>query len=79
MVNLKLGTGRQHQIRKHAALANHAIIGDLRYGDRRYNSKITQRYGIDQLCLCASKLELVLDSEELCFEVALPKIWSTLF
>ena len=78
MVNLTLGTGRQHQIRKHAALANHAVIGDLRYGDRRYNNMITQRYGIDQLCLCASKLELVLDSEELCFEVALPKIWSTL-
>jgi 23S rRNA-/tRNA-specific pseudouridylate synthase len=79
MVNLTLETGRQHQIRKHAALANHAVIGDLRYGDRRYNSKISQLYGIDQLCLCASKLELVLDSEKLCFEVALPKIWSTLF
>jgi len=78
MVKLTLGTGRQHQIRKHAALANHAVIGDLRYGDRRYNTKITQRYGIEQLCLCASKLELVLDSEELCFEVALPKIWSAL-
>ena len=79
MVNLKLGTGRQHQIRKHAALANHAVIGDLRYGDRLYNSKMTQRYGIDQLCLCASKLELVLDSKKRCFEVAIPQIWSTLF
>jgi 23S rRNA-/tRNA-specific pseudouridylate synthase len=79
MVNLTLRTGRQHQIRKHAAIANHAVIGDHRYGDRRYNSKITQRFGIDQLCLCASKLELFLDSEKRCFEIALPKIWSTLF
>ncbi len=78
LVNITLETGRQHQIRKHAALANHAVIGDLRYGDRRYNSKISQRFGIDQLCLCASKLELVLDSEKRCFEVNVPKIWSTL-
>ena len=78
MVNVTLETGRQHQIRKHAALANHAVIGDVRYGDRRYNTMMEQRYGINQLCLCASKLELVLDSEELCFEVPLPQIWATL-
>ena len=78
MLSLRLGTGRQHQIRKHAAIAGHAIIGDLRYGDRRYNTKITQRYGINQLCLCASKLELVLDAEQQCFEVDPPQIWSAL-
>jgi 23S rRNA-/tRNA-specific pseudouridylate synthase len=79
MVSLTLGTGRQHQIRKHAALAKHAVIGDLRYGDKRYNAKLTQRYGINQLCLCASQLEVVLDSEPLLLNVALPTMWSSFF
>ena len=79
LVNLTLGTGRQHQIRKHAALANHPVVFDQRYGDRRYNTKITQRYGFDQLCLCATKLDLVIDSERVSLEVALPKNWSLFF
>lgn len=79
MVSLTLGTGRQHQIRKHAALAKHAVIGDLRYGDKRYNAKIAQRYGTKQLCLCASHLEITLGSEKRIFEVDLPKKWSLFF
>lgn len=33
---LVLESGRQHQIRKHAALARCEIIGDFRYGDSKY-------------------------------------------
>ena len=32
-VRLTLDTGRKHQLRIHAALAGHAIVGDRRYGD----------------------------------------------
>lgn len=77
-VKLRLGTGRQHQIRKHAVLAKHQVVGDSRYGERRYNSMITKRYGFDELCLCASKLEVTLNGVPFCFEAPLPKVWSKL-
>ena len=32
-VRLTLDTGRKHQLRVHAALAGHPILGDRRYGD----------------------------------------------
>ncbi len=40
LCEFNLITGRQHQIRKHAALAKHALVGDQRYGDKSYNKKI---------------------------------------
>ena len=78
MINLTLGTGRQHQIRKHAVLAKHQVVGDARYGDRRYNTMIAKRYGWSELCLCASKLEVALDGVPHCFEAPLPDGWSAL-
>lgn len=78
MVHLTLGTGRQHQIRKHATLAKHQVVGDTRYGDRRYNSMIAKRYQMDELCLCASKLEVAINGTQYCFEVNLPTTWSAL-
>jgi tRNA pseudouridine65 synthase len=44
LCEFRLGTGRQHQIRKHAALAKHAIIGDSRYGSPNLNKKIMEIY-----------------------------------
>jgi tRNA pseudouridine65 synthase len=51
-------TGRQHQIRKHAAVANHALVGDPRYGDERYNKKISGIYKTSRLFLHCSRLEI---------------------
>ena len=79
MVNLTLMTGRQHQIRKHAVLAKHQVVGDARYGDRRYNNMITKRYGFEELCLCANKLEVTVNGKPCCFEAPLPAGWSVLF
>lgn len=78
MVCLTLDTGRQHQIRKHAAMAKHQVVGDTRYGDRRYNSMIAKRYQMDELCLCASRLDVAIDGTQYCFEVNLPTTWSAL-
>lgn len=78
MVHLTLGTGRQHQIRKHAALAKNQVVGDTRYGDRRYNTMIAKRYQMDELCLCASKLEVSIQGAQYCFDVNLPTTWSAL-
>lgn len=54
----ELHTGRQHQIRRHAALAKHAIVGDKRYGESRFNRKIEDLYGIHRMFLHAMTLEL---------------------
>jgi len=78
MVSLTLGTGRQHQIRKHTALAKHAVVGDTRYGERRYNTMIAKRYQMNDLCLCASKLEIKIDGVQYCFDVNVPTTWSAL-
>lgn len=53
-----LMTGRQHQIRKHAALANHPLVGDERYGDPKYNKKIADLYGLVRMCLHCSLIEI---------------------
>jgi len=48
-------TGRQHQIRKHAALAKHALVGDPRYGDAKYNGRMQELYKTSRLFLhCAA-------------------------
>ncbi len=79
MVKVHLDTGRQHQIRKHALLAKHPVVGDTRYGDKRYNRSIQRRYGIDQLCLCANRLDVVLEGQPYSFEAPLPPSWSKFF
>jgi tRNA pseudouridine65 synthase len=51
-------TGRQHQIRKHAALANHSIVGDPRYGDKNYNLKMAKLYKTPRMFLHCSEIKL---------------------
>ncbi len=55
-VSVEIATGRQHQIRKHAALAKHPIIGDRRYNDAKYNQKIAEIYQDSRMQLHAQKL-----------------------
>jgi 23S rRNA-/tRNA-specific pseudouridylate synthase len=65
---LKLNTGRQHQIRKHAALANHAIVGDPRYNDASYNANIFKIYDIQRMFLHAEKISFEYEKENYSFE-----------
>lgn len=58
LCEFNLITGRQHQIRKHAAVANHAIVGDPRYGDDRYNKKMAELYKTKRMFLHCTQLEL---------------------
>lgn len=58
-VEIELVTGRQHQIRRHAVLAGHEVIGDSRYGDPRYVKAIAARIGqTPRLMLHAQRLSL---------------------
>ncbi len=50
-------TGRQHQIRKHAAIADQPIVGDNRYNEKKYNQKINERYGNNRVWLHCEKLD----------------------
>lgn len=51
-------TGRQHQIRKHTALAKHPLIGDSRYGELKYNRMIQDRYQTGRMFLHCSFLKI---------------------
>ena len=46
-------TGRKHQIRRHACLAGHTIIGDRRYGSKRALSVLKERFDYKRLSLHA--------------------------
>jgi tRNA pseudouridine65 synthase len=71
-VECEIETGRQHQIRKHAALAKHTIIGDTRYGDSNFNDKISKMYNVDRLFLHCSKLVLLQGDNKTVVESPLP-------
>jgi len=72
LIEVKLLTGRQHQIRKHSAMAKHSIIGDARYGDPKYNSRMAHLYGTDRMFLHATRLKIKISGEEKIFEAPLP-------
>lgn len=72
LVECEIMTGRQHQIRKHAALAKHAIVGDKRYNDPKYNDRMAELYGTDRMFLHAAELRLKLQGREVVFNSPLP-------
>jgi 23S rRNA-/tRNA-specific pseudouridylate synthase len=49
-------TGRRHQIRRHACLAGHPVVGDGRYGSRRAQRFLQTRCGFHRLALHAAEL-----------------------
>lgn len=67
-VDAIIHTGRQHQIRKHAALMNHAIVGDKRYNEDKYNEKIFKIYNVHRMFLHARKIEFTFNNENYIFE-----------
>ena len=42
LINVKIETGRTHQIRKHANSIKHPILNDYKYGDDNYNDSMTR-------------------------------------
>jgi tRNA pseudouridine65 synthase len=65
---LELITGRQHQIRKHAAIAGHPIVGDPRYNEKKYNDSIKEKYGVARMHLYAEKLKFEFEGKDYVFE-----------
>lgn len=60
MVEIELQTGRTHQIRRHAKLSGHPVVGDARYGSTRAINYLTRNFAFDRLALHARSLTLEL-------------------
>ncbi len=56
-------TGRKHQIRRHAKLAGHPIVGDRRYGSARSLAYLRRHHDFHRLGLHAHALTLRLPGE----------------
>lgn len=58
---VRIDTGRTHQIRVHAAHIGHPVAGDEKYGDREANRRLREQAGLKRLFLHAASLEFALD------------------
>ena len=56
VMELELGTGRMHQIRRHLAMTGNPVLGDDKYGDFSLNKKLRREAGLKRLLLHASRL-----------------------
>lgn len=56
LLEVKLITGRSHQIRAHLASIGHPIAGDPKYGDSRINDEVKRKFGIHSQMLHAWRL-----------------------
>jgi 23S rRNA pseudouridine955/2504/2580 synthase len=55
-LELELGTGRTHQIRRHLASIGHPILGDDKYGDFSLNRRLRKERGLKRLLLHSTRL-----------------------
>jgi 23S rRNA pseudouridine955/2504/2580 synthase len=58
---VRIETGRTHQIRVHAAHIGHPVAGDEKYGDAEANRRLRDQAGLRRMFLHASTLEFALD------------------
>jgi len=57
VLEIELGTGRMHQIRRHLAMIGNPVLGDDKYGDFSLNKKL-RKEGIKRLLLHAARLTI---------------------
>ena len=55
LVDIKIETGRMHQIRVHASSINQPVCGDTKYGDININKKMRE-YGLGRMFLHSKKV-----------------------
>lgn len=63
LMQVKLHTGRTHQIRVHASHRQHPVAGDERYGDPEFN-KLTRQLGLRRMFLHAKSIDFTLPSSD---------------
>ncbi|PJK12923.1 23S rRNA pseudouridine(955/2504/2580) synthase [Lysobacteraceae bacterium NML07-0707] len=61
LCEVKIDTGRTHQIRVHAQHLGHPVAGDDKYGDAAANKKLRETAGLKRLFLHAASLKFSLE------------------
>ncbi|MGB0444976.1 MAG: 23S rRNA pseudouridine(955/2504/2580) synthase RluC [Porticoccaceae bacterium] len=79
LMDIRLETGRTHQIRVHCQFSDQSIAGDPKYGDQEFN-QLVRSYGLKRLFLHASCLEFKhpISSEWMKIESPLPSDLQTI-
>jgi 23S rRNA pseudouridine955/2504/2580 synthase len=70
VLELELGTGRMHQIRRHLADIGCPILGDDKYGDFALNKQLRKDMGLKRLLLHASRL--IINETDISLDVTAP-------
>ncbi|MDF2511415.1 MAG: hypothetical protein K0S04_1281 [Herbinix sp.] len=67
LLQVKLITGRSHQIRAHLASIGHPIIGDFKYGDQKTNHFFRKKYGLTHQLLHSQRMVFPMLEGELAY------------
>ena len=70
--DVRIETGRTHQIRVHAKHIGHPVAGDDKYGDEAANRKLREQAGLKRLFLHAATLEFALDGGKQRYSLTAP-------
>ncbi len=57
LVEVRIETGRRHQIRRHFSHLRHPIIGDKKHGDVKHNKHWANEFGIARMLLHAQHMQ----------------------
>lgn len=72
LLEIKIKTGRMHQIRVHLAAYGHPLVGDDLYGTKKTREK-NKKINLGRIFLAANKLSFLdLDGKKQSFEIDLP-------
>ena len=78
LMEVKLFTGRTHQIRVHAQATGYPIAGDTKYGNKEFNAKLKKR-GYKRMYLHAYKLSFSLGTQHYNICAPMDSEWKKLF
>ena len=70
-MEIRIGTGRTHQIRAHAAHLQHPVAGDARYGDARFNERMSE-LGLERMFLHAHAVAFQWPDSDADFSISVP-------
>jgi 23S rRNA pseudouridine955/2504/2580 synthase len=69
---VRIETGRTHQIRVHAQHIGHPVAGDEKYGDAAANKRLREQVGLKRLFLHASTLDFALEGGKAPYALSAP-------